>query len=214
MAEKQLENIRDSLLVISGIQNMDETNPIVTRISNSTVRRVQAVVCATREPFNEVLPLNVVWFDFNPLSAYYKEARRRVSKNPDVAAGTNHTWEVIDTMLQFNEDQFYDAEDATILNQKSPIPAASQSVLGVARLSVAPVDGSKPIAVGEGDSRLTDPRKPTDHTHSEKPATQLKTKSGIVNIGNSPTPVVGATLVATGSGDAVWRQLTSADIQK
>jgi hypothetical protein len=214
MAEKQLESIRDSLLVLSDIQNMDETNPITTRISNSTVRRVQTVICALREPFTEILPLNVVWFDFNPLSAYYKAARRRVSKDPDVAAGTNHTWEVIDTMLEFNEDQFYDDEDAALLNQANPIPPASTTVLGIARLSVAPADGAKPIAVGEGDPRLTDDRVPTEHTHAEKPANQLKTKSAIVTIGDSPTPVIGATLVATGNGNAVWRQLTSTDIQK
>lgn len=214
MAEKQLESIRDSLLVLSDIQNMDETNPITTRISNSTVRRVQTVICALREPFTEILPLNVVWFDFNPLSAYYKAARRRVSKDPDVAAGTNHTWEVIDTMLEFNEDQFYDDEDAALLNQTNPIPPASTTVLGIARLSVAPKDGAKPIAVGEGDPRLTDDRNPTEHTHAEKPANQLKTKSGVVTIGDSPTPVIGATLVATGNGNAVWRQLTSTDIQK
>jgi hypothetical protein len=213
MAEKQLENIRDSLRVVSDIQNMDDINPIVTRISNSTVRRVQTVVCAVREPFNEILPLNVVWFDFNPLSAYYNEARRRVSKDPSIAAGTNHTWEVIDTMLQFNEDQFYDDEDAAILAQDDPMPVASFTKLGIARLSVAPVDGAKPIAVGEGDKRLSDARVPTEHSHAEKPANQLKTKSGSVTIGSGVAPVVGATMIYNGTS-VNWRQLTSTDIAK
>lgn len=212
MAEKKLESVRDALRVISDVQNMDETNPIVTRVSNSTVRRVQTVVCAVREPFNEVLPLNVVWFDFDPLSPY--QIRRRVSKDADTLNGTVHTWEEIDTMAQFEEDQFYDDEDSTILAQDDPVPAASTTVLGVARLSVAPVNAAKPIVVGEGDSRLSDARKPKDHEHSEKPATSLKTKSGVVSISNSPAPVVGATLIADSNGNAVWRQLTSADIKR
>lgn len=212
MAEKQLENIRDSLLVLSDIQNMDAVNPIITRMTNSTVRRVQTVVCAVREPFNEVLPLNVVWFDFDPLSPF--KIRRRVSKNPDVSTGTNHTWEEIDTMAQYNAEQYYDAEDSAILAQNDPIPVATISRLGVARLSVAPASVSTPIVVGEGDPRLTDARKPTDHTHAEKPATELKTKSGVVTIGNSSAPVIGATLISTGNATAVWRPLTSTDIVK
>lgn len=213
--EKQLVDIRDSMRVLSDIQNLDETNPIPIRVQNSTVRRVHTVVCALREPYNEILPLNVVWFDFNPNhGAYYNSARRRVSKQPDVAAGTVHTWEVIDTMDQYNADQFYDAEDSAILSQLAPIPAATETVMGIARLSVAPKLGSAPIAVGEGDKRLSDARVPTEHTHPEKPATQLKTKTGVISIGASATPVVGATLIAVGNGNAVWRQLTSTDIQK
>jgi hypothetical protein len=213
--EKQLVDIRESMRVLSDIQNLDETNPIPIRIQNSTVRRVTTVVCALREPYNEILPLNVVWFDFNPNhGAFYNTARRRVSKNPDVANGTTHTWEVIDTMAQFNADQFYDAEDSAILAQHDPIPGATTAVLGIARLSVAPKDAAAPIAVGEGDSRLTDARKPTDHTHAEKPATQLKTKTGVVTISGSATPVIGATLIFSGNNTAGWRQLTSTDIQK
>lgn len=213
--EKQLVDIREAMRVVSDIQNLDETNPIPIRIQNSTVRRVTTVVCALREPYNEILPLNVVWFDFNPNhGAYYNTARRRVSKQPDISAGTTHTWEVIDTMDQFNADQFYDAEDSAILSQLDPIPGATTNVLGIARLSVAPKDAANPIAVGEGDPRLSDARKPNDHTHPEKPATQLKTKTTVITISGSATPVIGSTLVAGGNGNAVWRQLTSTDIQK
>jgi hypothetical protein len=213
--EKQLVDIRDSFRVISDIQNLDETNPIPIRVQNSTVRRVHTTVCALTEPYNEILPLNVIWFDFNPNHGpYYNTARRRVSKEPDVAAGTTHTWEVIDTMAEYDVDQFYDAEDSAILAQLDPIPGATKDILGIAKLSVAPVSPANPIAVGEGDPRLSDPRKPTEHTHPEKPATQLKTKTTVITISGSATPVVGATLIANGNGNAVWRQLTSTDIQK
>lgn len=214
MAEKKIEEIRDALRVISDIQNMDETNPIVHRVSNATVRKVTTTVAAVREPTNLIVPLNVIWFDFNPQSKYYKAARRRLSKNADPSAGTLHTWEVIDTYAQFIEDQFYDAEDAAILNTQAPLPVASPTVLGIAKLSVAAANGAVPTVVGEGDPRLTDARQPTEHTHAEKPATQLKTRTGVVTIENSAQPVVGATLFATSPTTAVWRQVTNADVNQ
>lgn len=214
MAEKKIEEIRDALRVISDIQNMDETNPIVHRVSNATVRKVTTTVAAVREPTSLIVPLNVIWFDFNPQSKFYRAARRRVSKNADVAAGTLHTWEVIDTYAQFIEDQFYDAEDAAILNTQAPLPVASPTVLGIAKLSVASLNGATPTVVGEGDPRLTDARQPTEHTHAEKPATQLKTRTGVVTIENSAAPVVGSTLFATSPNSAVWRQVTNADVNQ
>ena len=212
--EKQLVEIREALRALSDIQNLDDANPIPVRVQNSTVRRVHTAVCALREPYNEILPLNVIWFDFNPQSVYYNTARRRVSKDPDTSTGTTHTWEVIDTMAEYNEPQYYDQEDADILNQVNPVPPASVTVLGIARLSTAPANGAAPVAVSDNDPRMTDARKPTEHTHAEKPAAQLKTKTDVINIGNSATPVIGATLVSSGNKTAVWRQLTSADIQK
>lgn len=214
MAEKKLESIRDSLRIVSDVQNMDDTNPIITRISNTTVRRVTTVVCAVREPYNEILPLNVIWFDFNQNSPYYNSARRRVSKQANSAQGTVHTWEVIDTMAEFEVDQFYDDEDSEILNTQTPLPLANTTTLGVAKLSVAPTNAANPVVVGEGDPRLTDAREPLDHTHPEKPATQIQTRTGVVTIKNSSAPVPGATLFATSPTSAVWRQPTSNDIVK
>lgn len=214
MAEKKIEEIRDALRVISDIQNMDETNPIVHRVSNATVRKVTTTIAAVREPVNLIVPLNVIWFDFDPQSKYYKAARRRPSKNPDVAAGTLHTWEVIDTYAQFIEDQFYDAEDAAILNTQAPLPIASATVLGIAKLSHAPTNAAAPTVVGEGDPRLSDARVPNEHTHPEKPATMLKTRTGYVTIENSAAPVVGAALIATSANSAGWRQITTADVNR
>lgn len=214
MAEKNLENIMESLRVISDIQNMDETNPITHRVSNPTIRKVTTVVCAYREPNNLIVPLNFIWFCFDPQSVFYKQALRRVSKEADSANGTVHTYEVIDTMAQFNEDQYYDDEDQIILAQDEPLPVASTTTLGIARLSVSVKNGATPIVVGEGDPRLTDAREPLDHTHAEVPATQIKTKSGIVTIGDSAAPVVGSVLVALSATRATWRPLTSNDIVK
>lgn len=214
MAEKKLDQLIANYKAIGDVQNMDEVNPVVYRQSLPTVRNVQTTVLAVKEPTNLILPLNVVWFNFDPISPFYQMALRRVSKTPDAANGTAHTWEVLDTYAQWLEPQFYDDEDAALLNTQDPLPIASISTLGIARLSVPPTDATHPTAVGEGDPRLSDARTPTEHTHPEKPAAQLKTKSGVVTIGNSQPPVAGAVLIATSPTTAVWRQLTSNDIQR
>lgn len=213
--ERQLMQIVESLLVVSNVQNMDAVNPIVHRLSNNTIRKVTTIVAALREPSNLILPLNVIWFDYNPQSVYYKKALRRVSKEPDTVRGYTHTWEVIETMQEFNVDQAYDAEDTEALNQPSPIPLASMREMGIARLSVPPLNSTAPIVVGEGDPRLSDARTPKYHTHAEKPATMILTRGGrTIRINTDVAPVIGATIVYQGNDRAVWRQLTTSDIQQ
>lgn len=214
MAELKLQQLIDSLEVASDIRNMDEANPITHRLSNSTIRKVTAIVCAVKEPVALILPLNVTWFVFDPLSPYYRQALRRVSKNSVNGSGFAHNWQLVDTIAEVFVDQFYDEEDAALLNQDDPIPVASTSVQGVARLSYTPADPSDPVVVGEGDPRLSDARPPKPHNHPEVPATQIKTRTGVVTISQDKVPVVGATLVATSSTTAEWRQLTTSDIKR
>lgn len=213
MAEKQLDQLIESMLVVSDINNMDDVNPIVHRLSNNTIRQVTTVVCGRREPVHLILPLNVIWFNYDPQSVYYKKALRRTSK--DSAGGFEFSWEVIETMAEFYADQAYDAEDTAALNLPSPVPLASLNEMGIARLSEEPVDPAAPIAVGEGDPRLTDARTPRYHTHPEIPATMIQTRSGrVIRINTDIAPVVGATLVYQGNDSAVWRQLTTSDVQQ
>lgn len=214
MSDLKLQNLIGSLEVASDIRNMDETNPIVHRLSNPTIRKVTAIVCAVREPSTLILPLNVTWFVFDPLSPYYKMALRRKSKTTVANSGFVHQWELIDTIDQVFVDQVYDAEDTALLNENEPVPAATTSVQGIARLSFTPQDASDPVVVGEGDPRLSDARTPKPHTHPEVPATKIKTKTGVVTINQSVVPVVGATLVADSPTSATWRKLTSSDIQR
>lgn len=213
MAELKLQQLISSLEIASDIRNMDEANPITHRLSNSTIRKVTAIVCAVKEPSHLVLPINVTWFVFDPTSPYYRQALRRVSKSP-MTNGFEHTWQVVDTIADVFADQYYDAEDTTLLNASDPVPVASTSVQGIAKLSYTPEDASNPVVVGEGDPRLTDARTPKAHSHAEIPATQIKTKTGVVTISQSNPPTVGATLVATSSTTAEWRQLTSSDISR
>lgn len=214
MSDLKLQNLIASLEVASDIRNMDETNPIVHRLSNPTIRKVTAIVCAVREPSSLILPLNVTWFVYDPLSPYYKSALRRKSKIAVSGSGFVHQWELIDTAAQVFEDQVYDSEDAALLSEVDAVPVASTSVQGIARLSFTPEDATDPIVVGEGDPRLSDARKPKAHSHPEIPATKLKTRTGVVTINQNIVPVVGATLVADSPTSATWRKLTSSDIQR
>lgn len=213
MSELRLEQLIDNLEGVSNLQNMDALNPIVTRISHPTNKTVAVIVCGQKEPSTLVLPLNVTWVDFDPQSLNYKKALRRVSKDPDLATGRDHTWEIVETYAEVFVVQFYDAADTALLTTQNPVPAASTTVLGVARISVNPAVSSNPVAVAEGDPRLSDARQPTAHSHEETPATQIKTATGVVTIGGSEAPVAGATLVATSPTTASWRKLSTSDIQ-
>lgn len=213
MAEKQLQQMIESMLVVSDIHNMDDVNPIVHRLSNNTIRQVTTVVCGKREPTNMILPLNVVWFVYDQRSNHYMQALQRVSK--EAGGQYVHTWKVIDTLEEFYAEQAYDSEDAAALNLPSPVPLATLNTMGIARLSETPANPAAPIGVGEGDQRLTDARKPRHHTHDEIPATMIQSRSGqVIRINTDIAPVVGATLVYQGNNIAVWRQLTTSDVQQ
>lgn len=213
MSELRLETLIDHLEGVSNLQNMDALNPIVTRISHPTNKTVAVIACSQKEPSTLVLPLNVTWIDFDGRSLNYKKALRRVSKTPDPVTGRDHTWEIVETYAEVFAPQFYDAADTALLTTQNPVPAASTTVLGVARISTPAEVSSNPIAVAEGDPRLSDARPPTAHTHEEVPATQIKTATGVVTVSGSEAPVAGATLVATSPTSASWRKLTTSDIQ-
>lgn len=212
--ERRLEQLILDLERVADMQNLDPLNPIVLRISHPTNKTVTVIVCAQSEPSTLVLPLNVTWFDLNPLSPYYRSALRRVSKEADEDNGREHTYEPIELYDDVFTTQYYDDIDTGKLTTQNPIPVANTEVLGVARLSAPAQVPSDPIVVVEGDPRLSDAREPNAHTHDEVPATQIKTANGYVTVSGSEEPVVGATLVATSTTTAVWRRLTSADIQQ
>lgn len=213
MSELRLVNLITDLERVSNMQNMDPLNPIVVRISHPTNRTVVAVACSLSEPSTLVLPLNVTWIDYNPLSVNFRKALRRVSKVQDTVTGRDHTWEIIELYDDVFVTQYYDEHDTSLLTTQNPVPVASPTVLGVARLSEEAERAGDPVVVVEGDPRLSDPRTPIYHTHEEVPATQIKTATGVVTIGGSEAPVQGAVLVASSANVATWRRLTTSDIQ-
>lgn len=209
--ELRLEQLISSLEVVSNIRNLQPNNPIIMRLSHPTNATVHAIACAYTEPFTQVLPLNVTWFDFNPMSANYRKALRRSSK---VSSGNfQHTWHVIETYDELFVYQEYDAIDTEFLTNVQSVPPASVTTLGTVKLSVASTDPANPTVVLEGDPRLSDPRPPKSHSHAQVPAQQLKTSTGVVTISGSTAPVVGAVLIATSATSAEWRRLTSTDVQ-
>jgi len=209
--ELRLEQMIASLETVSEIRNLQPNNPIVVRLSHPTNSTVHVIVCAYTEPHQQVLPLNVTWFDFNPMSVNYRRALRRVSKTP--TGNMNHEWRVIDTYDEVFVTQEYDAADTEYLTNVQSVPPASVTVLGTVKLSYTPTDPANPVVVVEGDPRLSDARVPKAHSHPQQPARQLKTSTGVVTIEGSAAPESGAVLVATGPNAAVWRRLTTTDIK-
>lgn len=208
--ELRLEQVIAALETVSDIRNLQPNNPIILRLSHPTNATVHVIALAYNEPYQQVLPLNVTWFDFNPQSPNYRKALRRENKTP--TGGFQHSWRIIDTYDEVFVVQEYDAQDTEYLTNVQSVPAASVTVLGTVKLSAAPADPANPIVVVEGDPRLSDARPPRSHTHPQQPAQQLKTSTGVVNISGSTAPGVGFVLIATGPNAAEWRRLTTTDI--
>jgi hypothetical protein len=209
--ELRLEQMIASLETVSDIRNLQPNNPIIVRLSHPTNATVHVIALAYNEPYQQVLPINVTWFDFNPQSPNYRRALRRESKVS--SGGFQHSWRIIDTYDEVFVHQEYDAIDTEFLTNVQSVPAASVTVLGTVKLSHAPTDPANPVVVVEGDPRLSDARPPRSHSHPQQPAQQLKTSTGVVNISGSGAPEVGAVLIATSPNSAEWRRLTTTDIR-
>lgn len=208
--ELRLEQLIGDLERVSNMRNLDANNPIVLRISHPTNATVHVIVCATTEPHTLVLPLNVTWFVYDPISPFYRKALRRVSK--DDSESYEHTWELVDTYDAVFVSQYYDEADTAQLSDNSGPPPAQVGVLGIARLSHPAQVPSNPIVVSDTDPRLSDARPPLSHTHPIQPTEQLRTSTGVITISGSAAPVNGATLVASSATTASWRRLNSSDI--
>lgn len=208
--ELRLQQLIANLEQVSNVRNLDSNNPIVVRISHPTNSKVSVIVCSTSEPNTLILPLNVIWFSFDPTSEYFRKALKRVSKTP--SSPFQNTWSVITTYDEVFIDQYYDADDTELLTDTTiPEPATTTS-LGIARLSYPAQVASNPVVVTDGDPRLSDARNPLPHDHPEVPATMLKTSQGVVTISGSEAPTAGCVLVATSDTTAQWRKLRSSDL--
>lgn len=210
--EYKLEQLISNLEKLSGINEQSEDTPIVMRHTDVSTNRTYAIVCAQGEPINMVLPMNVVWICFRPDSMLYRKALRRISKNDGIFQSENikQDWEVLYFYEDVLEEQVYDPSDLTLVGV-SPVPFATTEALGKVRLSIDPIDSDYPVAIVEGDERLSNPRTPNAHTHEEKPATMLAHATGHANIIDS-VPEVGAALLFDAAGDLVWRKIKPDDL--
>jgi len=211
--ERRLQQLIEDFERVSNVRNLDSNNPIVMRISHPTNASVHVIVCALEEPTTLVLPLNVTWFVYDPMSADYRQALRRESKNDDPSGIYEQEWITVSTYDEVFVDQFYDEADTELLSDNSGPSPAQTDALGIARLSYPAEVKSNPVVVVEGDPRLSDARVPLAHTHPERPARQLKTSEGVVTIEGSDAPTSGSVLVATSATTAEWRKLRTSDIR-
>lgn len=208
--EKRLENLIIDMERVTYLRNLNDTNPIVTRLSHPSIAKVTAIVCAQSEPSDLILPLNVTWFDLNPQSPNYRRALRRSSKEP--SNGFEHTWELLSEFDEVFVDQEYDAADTELLTGADSVPPATTETAGTVRLSAEPENPNSPAVVVEGDPRLSDAREPTAHTHPQRPAVALRTLSSNVIISGSAQPEIGSVLMATSPTSAEWRKVKTSDI--
>ena len=190
-------------------------NPIsIYKIVNSSIFRL---IVSIEEPSFDGVPINVLWMCMDPKSTYLNKVYIRTSKAPDTVNSTRNTWtQITDEANLYNSPQIYDLGGSMLLGELLPadeIPNASNNIEGLVLLSVAPVDNSKPLAVGDNDPRMSDPRTPLPHTHPLMPSIQLLTPTGSIQLNTSNAPVTGNVLIADSTAaNATWRNLTQNDI--
>jgi hypothetical protein len=211
--ELKLQNFIKNCEEIAGLRNLDDTNPIKIPITHPNLGLINVVICATKEPDTMVLPLNVVWLNFNPRSNHYRKALKRISK--DSSALYSHTWEVLYYFQDVFDRQYYTAEDLNIIADETMMASLASDIdHGIVRLSTPAVSPNDPVVCGDNDPRLFDARDPLPHTHPQEPTQHLRTSTNVVSIEGSTAPQPGMVLVANSTNTAVWRFLTEDDIQQ
>lgn len=209
--ELRLQKFIDAIQITSDIDNLDNDAPQVMRRTSASIQKTSTFVASKSEPHDMVLPLNVIWICYDPNSRYYKNALRRISKEPDTNGSFEHSWEVMYFYDDIWGNQYYDAEDMQNLTAKIP-GAATNTTLGLVTIVGTPEDPANPAIILEGDSRLSDPRTPLPHSHPEKPATMLQHDDGILTI-TAGSPAQGSMLISTSATEATWRIPTEDDIE-
>lgn len=198
----KLTKFIENLSSLCSVNSLDINNSVVVRLNNVIASLQTVVAVSVLEPSNVVLPLNVLWLNSDPTSSFYKKLLRRVSKIPDTHF--LNTWIEVVSYSSVEDEQYYDDFDSAIISTQNTVANASSLVKGLVKLSVPPSNPTNPIAVGEGDPRLTDARIPLHHTHPLQPAAALKTATNIVTINTSTQPVAGQVLVAISATEAHW----------
>lgn len=211
--EKRLEDFVLAVGVTSDIANLDSTVSQVLYKNNPSIAKTTTFVIGKNEPHDMVLPLNVVWLDWNTGSATYRHALVRESKAVDPKGKYEHTWRVLYFYDEIWADQEYDETDGeAISNGDAPGPATITE-LGLVRLATPWSGDGYPAALVDTDPRLTDARTPLPHTHPEKPAVSLAHDSGSVVTITGGVPSEGAVLMATSSTAAGWAKISEEDLQ-
>lgn len=207
--ELRLQRFIEALELTTNIYRQQEA-PIVVRTTDDATGASHVVCCSYHQPKYVLLPIQAIWIDFNPESATYRHAHKRVTKG---ATPDGDVWEVLYFYDDAFPDQEYDPADTGMVSITLP-PPASTLVHGIGLLS-APSDNS--IVVVNGDLRLNDNRDPRDHNHPENPATIIRTGDGTsIPIMSQTAPVLNSVLAGENNGGApayVWRRLKENDLE-
>lgn len=150
--------------------------PHILRQVNPTLNMSYTMVVSDTEPFDRVLPLNVVWLCMTKNSPMFRQLLARESK--DKSEAFEHTWTRITEFNQLWASQIYDPADVGL----GDVELATTTAHGIAKLSHKAAFDSSPRFVSTTDPRNTDARYPNYHTHAEKPAVRLKHEEGPLNI--------------------------------
>jgi hypothetical protein len=200
--ELQLQQFIQNVELVTNIHQQNEAHVLV-RLSTGTTSSLFCV--GYHCPRYTLLPNEAVWLDMNPESQTYRYAFLRTKR--DHSNPYNDEW----TQLYFYTDAFptqnYDPSDLSQVSIAMPNPA-TVTVAGIGLLSAQQLDS---IVVVEGDSRLTDDRYPTAHTHPETPATIIQSGSVVTTIADQTAPEVGYTLIKR-NGAYVWDRVKEADL--
>lgn len=173
-----LNQFADALLSVTGFLD-DTTVAKVTRQINATLQISATQIVCDSEPFDYVLPMNVIWLNMDKNSSFYRTFLVRKSKQ---ASGSfKHTWEPVTNLNMMWAPQYYDVADLPNADQYN---VATVDDYGIARLTTGPKNVGRPTFVSVSDPRNSDARTPLPHDemHKERPAVSLRTASGTVLI--------------------------------
>lgn len=213
--ELKLERFIFCAETISDIHEQTEDTPVVIRHTLDSEGVTITLVCSKVEPLHMVLPLNVVWINFDSSSKYYRKALKRVSKDSDydkALSGYVQSWQEIYFFEDIVESQYFDEQDMALFDVPD-VPLATTTTQGLVRLSSEPLTPSSPVAVASGDPRMINNRQPTEHAHEEKPFTKMFSGTNTVEILDQAVPMPGFTIQFDSFNRAVWAQIRETDIE-
>jgi hypothetical protein len=207
MADEITQKLRDLVEYVGSYTDIANANgPRVVRKTNPTLNQTTTIVASSTEPTSLILPLNVLWINFDNTGSYYKKVFRRDSKSPDPEGIFTQSWIEVTQYEDLWDAQYWDPLDDILPTTGE----AGTGNLGIVRLTVAPTNPEDPIVITEGDDTLTNSRDPLPHDemHSEIPATRLATTGDAVVI-SSGSPATNAGMIADFQGNSSWGTVTS-----
>lgn len=207
MTPVTLNAFSQALLDVTGFMSNVDTAQTVRQINPVLNISCTQIICAT-EPFDYVLPMNVIWLCMDKRSDFYLKLMQRVSKAPSTKF--QHTWQQVTNINAVWAPQYYDPSDT---EAGSGLDKATTDSHGIAKLTTEPASVGRPTFVSTTDPRNTDARIPTPHAemHPEKPLVRVRTASGSVLM-DAPVGANGTTFVADSDINASYGKIAASDL--